>query len=45
MLGLDIDREGAARLDVRVAAVVAGFGSATGQLACSAHSALNSVAW
>ena len=40
MLGLDIDREGAARLDVRVAAVIAGLGSATGQLACSAHSAL-----
>lgn len=38
VLGLDIDREGTARLDVRVAAVIAGLSSTTGQLACSAHS-------
>ena len=40
MFGLDIDRKRTTRLNVRVAAVVAGLGSTTGQLACSAHSAL-----
>ena len=37
VLSLDIDRERAARLDVRVAAIVAGLGASSGHLACSAH--------
>ncbi len=38
--GLNIDRKGAARLDVGVAAIIAGLGAATGQLTYSAHKSL-----
>ena len=36
-LCLEIDREGATSLDIRVAAIVAGLGASSGHLACSAH--------